>query len=186
VRSTASTRWVYVSSVRLLASAILLCARIVDAQGLPLGPVIDLARFGDHVYDPVSIAWQPCKQAWLVAWMKLEKIYGSWLSLDGQVIDNDLVLGEHADGAGAARLLWVPRSKSFALTFHAWKTENAFLQELDDDGQRAGAPRDVSNAMPSLGTFWHPIAARPDRDEIVVFPSINYAQQTASVFAGPG
>lgn len=151
-----------------------------------MGPVLDLARYGDHIYDPVSIAWQPCKQAWLVAWMKQEKIYGTWVSLDGKVLANDLVLGEHAEGAGAARLIWVPRSKSFALTFHAWKTENAFLQELDDGAQRVGSPKDVNPAMPSLGTFWHPLAARPDRAELVVFPSINYAEQTASVFEGPG
>lgn len=160
-------------------------ARLVDAQGQPVGPVIDLARFGDHIFDPVSIAWQPCKQAWLVAWMKQEKIFGSWVALDGKVTQENLTLGEHAEGAGAARLLWVPRSKSFALTFHAWKTENAFLQELDDAGTRTGPTKDVNPKMPTLGTFWHPVAARPDRAELVVFPSVNYAEQTASVFAGP-
>jgi hypothetical protein len=161
-------------------------ARVVDGKGQPASAVIELARYGDHIYDPVSIAWQPCKQAWLVAWMRQEKIYGSWVSLDGKVLANDLVLGDHAEGAGAARLIWAPATRSFALSFHAWKTENAWVQELDAGGGRVGAPKTVNASMPSLGTFWHPLAARQDRAEFVVFPGINYAEQTASVFVGPG
>ncbi|MFO0571127.1 MAG: hypothetical protein U0263_36175 [Polyangiaceae bacterium] len=67
-------------------------ARIVDGSAT-VGAVIELARYGDHVYDPVAVAWQPCKKAWFVAWMREEKIFGSWVGFDGAVEQNSLARG---------------------------------------------------------------------------------------------
>ncbi|MFO0571128.1 MAG: hypothetical protein U0263_36180 [Polyangiaceae bacterium] len=36
--------------------------------------------------------------------------------------------------------------------------------------------------MPKLGTFWQPVAARPDQPELLVLPSINFTDVTGGVF----
>lgn len=38
---------------------------------------------------------------------------------------------------------------------------------------------------PPLGTFWHPLAARPDRAELLITPVLDFERVTASVFAVP-
>jgi hypothetical protein len=161
-------------------------ARLIGADGQPVGAPIELARYGDQIFEPVSVAWNPCRSAWLVAWGHQQKVFGSIVSLSGEVLENDLVLAEHAEGAGAPRLIYVPAENGFALTFHAWTTENAWLQALDSDAKRVGTLHDINLTMPSLGTFWHPLATRPDRGEVVVLPLLNYASLTATVLEGPG
>ncbi|MBK7584134.1 MAG: hypothetical protein IPI67_28535 [Myxococcales bacterium] len=157
-------------------------ARVVDGAGQPIGGPIELARYGDHVYDPAAVAWQPCKQAWFVVWMREEKIFGSWIDFDGQVLGNGLLLADPSEGAGAPRLAWSASTQTFALSFHAWKTEDAFVQLLDAEGKRLGSPHDINAGTPTLGTFWHPIAARPDQPALLLLPSINFTQITGSLF----
>jgi hypothetical protein len=45
-----------------------------------------------------------------------------------------------------------------------------------------GGAQSINPSMPSLGTFWHPVTARPDRAEILVLPSINYDEVTGRAF----
>lgn len=158
-------------------------ARVFDASGQPVSEIIEIARFGDKTFDPVSIAWQPCAKEWLIAWRVDQLVMGSFVNLDGSGEKSNFVMGAHPEGAGAPRIAWLPSTGGFGLTFHAWTTENAFFQLLDGAGEPVGTPISVNAEKPPLGTFWHPIAARLDRAELLITPVLDFERVTASVFS---
>jgi hypothetical protein len=158
-------------------------ARVVDENGQAVSEIIEIARFGDKTIDPVSIAWQPCAKEWLIAWRVDQTVYGSFVQLDGSGSKDHFLIGVHPEGAGAPRLRWLPATGGFGLTFHAWTTENAFFQLLGAGGELEGTPVSINVEKPPLGTFWHPLAARPDRAELLITPVLDFERVTASVFS---
>jgi hypothetical protein len=157
-------------------------ARVLDASGQPASAILELARYGDQIYEAPAIAWQPCKRAWLVAQTRQQKIFGTWIGLDGTILANDLLLAESSVGAGAPRLVYSPAAHAFGLVYHAWQIEDGYLQELDAGGTGAGAPQSINQQEPSLGTFWNPLATRPDRKELVVLSAPRPRHADGSVF----
>ncbi|MCB9778924.1 MAG: hypothetical protein H6742_10205 [Alphaproteobacteria bacterium] len=160
-------------------------ARLLDASGTPLGPPIDLARIGDVPYDRPAVAWNPRARAWLVAWTHPQRILGSWVGWDGEVLDSGFELAAPDVGAGAPQLAYAASTHSFALTFHAWTTTDGYLQELDDAGVPVGAPVDLSDRSPPVGTFYTPVAAASDRSQLLVAPSLDWSRVTGTLFVGP-
>lgn len=139
--------------------------RLIDvAASGPAGPILEISRANVFHADPPAIAYNETACNALLVWPDASgpggmQLTAALLSPTGEIVGASHSLVTAADGAGAPAVAWSRATNSYVLAYHSWATPDASWVEVDAMGNAVGTPRSLHAEVPSLGTFFHPVAA---------------------------